>query len=98
MFVEKEYDDAEELVRRAIWEKNLKKIQHHNLRASLGEFTYTLGMNKFGDMVRAQMDLHMKMTQHTLSMTLIQYPTNSNIHKFIHIDSNKRGNSGLHLG
>jgi hypothetical protein len=47
----KKYEDAENMVRRSIWEKNLKKIQHHNIRASLGEFTYTLGMNKYGDMV-----------------------------------------------
>jgi len=46
----KVYEDAEDLTRRTIWEKNLKKIEHHNIRASLGEHTYTLGMNKFGDL------------------------------------------------
>jgi Cathepsin propeptide inhibitor domain (I29) len=47
----KKYEEAENRLRRTIWEANLKKIQHHNIRAALGEFTYTLGMNKYGDMV-----------------------------------------------
>jgi len=50
----KKYDASEDLVRRSIWEKNLKKIEHHNIRASLGEHTYTLGMNKYGDMTATE--------------------------------------------
>jgi cathepsin L len=51
----KEYEnDAEELLRRSIWEKNLKKIQHHNIRYSLGEVSYTLGMNKYGDLTNSE--------------------------------------------
>ncbi|OQV18141.1 hypothetical protein BV898_07729 [Hypsibius exemplaris] len=50
----KSYDRAEELTRRTVWEQNLKKIQHHNIRASLGEHTYTLGMNKYGDMTTTE--------------------------------------------
>jgi cathepsin L len=41
----------DEVKRRAIWEANLEKIQHHNLQASLGKHTFTLGMNKFGDLL-----------------------------------------------
>jgi len=50
----KSYDASEDLVRRGIWEKNLKKVEHHNLRASMGEHTYTLGMNQFADMTNKE--------------------------------------------
>ncbi|CAF2449939.1 unnamed protein product [Rotaria sp. Silwood2] len=46
----KRYTDAEEHVRRATWESNLKKVREHNLQADLGVHTYWLGMNKFADM------------------------------------------------
>jgi cathepsin L len=44
------YSDAEEHVRRAIWENNLKVVQDHNLKADLGVHTFWLGMNKYADM------------------------------------------------
>jgi cathepsin L len=44
------YSRSEELVRREIWETNLKKVQEHNLQADLGVHTFWLGMNKFADL------------------------------------------------
>jgi cathepsin L len=44
------YGNAEENVRRAAWEANLKIVQSHNLQADLGVHTYYLGMNKFADL------------------------------------------------
>jgi len=49
-FHNKRYFDAEEHVRRATWESNLKKVQEHNLQADLGVHTHWLGMNKYADM------------------------------------------------
>ncbi|XP_053159367.1 procathepsin L-like [Hemicordylus capensis] len=46
----KEYLEEEEAFRRAVWKKNLQKIQDHNHEASLGKHTYQLGMNHLGDL------------------------------------------------
>ncbi|CAF0974312.1 unnamed protein product [Adineta steineri] len=46
----KNYSDAEELVRRSVWENNLKMIEEHNLQVDLGVHTYRLGMNQYGDL------------------------------------------------
>ncbi|KAF5907729.1 cathepsin K-like, partial [Clarias magur] len=41
---------AEEAIRRAIWEKNMRLIETHNQEYELGLHTYELGMNHLGDM------------------------------------------------
>jgi cathepsin L len=50
----KKYDQAEENVRRAIFEKNVAIIKQHNLEADLGLHSYTLGVNKFADMTNEE--------------------------------------------
>ncbi|CAF0924076.1 unnamed protein product [Didymodactylos carnosus] len=50
----KKYFDAEEHVRRAVWEDNLKLVQTHNLQADLGQHTHWLKMNKFADMTNSE--------------------------------------------
>jgi len=52
---EKNYASAEEETsRRAIFEANLAKIRTHNLEADLGIHTYTMGMNKYGDLTHEE--------------------------------------------
>ncbi|CAF4448805.1 unnamed protein product, partial [Adineta steineri] len=37
-----------------IWEKNLKLVEEHNLRADLGLHSYRLGMNQFSDLTNEE--------------------------------------------
>jgi len=50
----KQYSAAEENLRRANWENNLKIVNDHNLEADLGAHTYWLGMNAYADMTNAE--------------------------------------------
>ena len=43
--------ETEELVRKQIFAENLKKIEMHNFLYSKGLKSFTLGVNKFADMV-----------------------------------------------
>uniref|UniRef100_A0A8C6WNM7 Uncharacterized protein n=1 Tax=Neogobius melanostomus TaxID=47308 RepID=A0A8C6WNM7_9GOBI len=47
-------NEVEELGRRALWEKNLNHINHHNLEASLGLHTYTLAVNHLSDLTEGE--------------------------------------------
>ncbi|XP_053153598.1 procathepsin L-like isoform X1 [Hemicordylus capensis] len=55
------YPEAEEEVyRRAVWEKNLRIIEHHNQEAALGKHTYRMGMNQFGALTKEEFNQKMK--------------------------------------
>jgi len=47
-------DNIEEAYRRMIFEKNHKYISRHNVEAANGIHTFTLAMNRFGDMTNAE--------------------------------------------
>ncbi|XP_078526057.1 cathepsin K [Lissotriton helveticus] len=56
----KEYNSQmDELLRRLIWERNLKYINNHNLEFAMGMHTYTVGMNQFGDMTSEELSKKM---------------------------------------
>nr|XP_020649936.1 cathepsin L1-like isoform X2 [Pogona vitticeps] len=46
----KAYLEDDEAFRREVWEKNLQRIEQHNLEASQGKHSYRLGMNHLGDL------------------------------------------------
>ena len=46
--------NEEELSRRLIWEANTRFIHKHNMEAANGVHTYTVKMNKFGDMTNQE--------------------------------------------
>ncbi|XP_078001441.1 cathepsin L-like peptidase [Glandiceps talaboti] len=50
----KSYGASEESVRQIIWEKNMQTIEAHNIEYKMGKHTYTLGMNKYGDMAHEE--------------------------------------------
>jgi hypothetical protein len=82
----------EETNRRLIWEANLKYINKHNNEASLLKHTFTLGMNKFGDLTNieyARMYNNFKMNNKTIRMNL--YKPGPNIEIPSSIDWRKKG-------
>jgi hypothetical protein len=51
-FFEKEYKNLkEENMRFEIWKKNLELINNFNAETAAGKHTYSLKMNRFGDLV-----------------------------------------------
>ncbi|XP_072316856.1 uncharacterized protein [Eucyclogobius newberryi] len=48
-------NEVEEMGRRALWEKNLMQINIHNLEASMGLHTYTMGISHLSDLTKEEM-------------------------------------------
>jgi hypothetical protein len=85
-------NNEEETNRRLIWEANLKYINKHNNEASLLKHTFTLGMNKFGDLTNieyARMYNNFKMNNKTNNMNL--YKPDPNFEIPSSIDWRKKG-------
>ncbi|OWA54744.1 putative Cathepsin L2 [Hypsibius exemplaris] len=74
-------DGTEESVRRSAWEVNLSIIRHHNIRAELGEFTFKLGMNKFGDLLTPTWSLEGVEAESDYPYTAVASPCAHNISK-----------------
>jgi cathepsin L len=68
----KSYVEKDEVVRRGIWEKNLKFINAHNLQFGLGKKTFSVKMNKFGDMTNQEFVRQMNGFNMTKSMKKLE--------------------------
>ncbi|KAK7886936.1 hypothetical protein WMY93_026557 [Mugilogobius chulae] len=48
-------NEAEEMARRALWEKKLMQVNIHNLEESMGLHTYTQGINHLSDLTKEEL-------------------------------------------
>lgn len=76
----KNYDDMHEVIRRSIWESNLKHVHAHNLESDMGQHGFTLGMNEYADLTSAefvkQMNKHLGRNQTARQGSLFMAPEN----------------------
>ncbi|KAK7880624.1 hypothetical protein WMY93_032734 [Mugilogobius chulae] len=54
-YQKKYQDEAEEMARRALWEKKLMQVNIHNLEESMGLNTYTQGINHLSDLTKEEL-------------------------------------------
>ncbi|UJR12560.1 hypothetical protein I4U23_016736 [Adineta vaga] len=93
---EKQYaSNAEEITRRSIWEDHIALIRKHNLEADIGLHTYTLGMNKYGDMTNKefvkQMNGLKRSSNVSFSGTCDQYVAPTNFKRPTTVDWRTKG-------
>jgi C1A family cysteine protease len=78
----KEYTTREELVlRRAVYSANVAKIEAHNAEAAAGKHTWTMGVNKFADMMPEEFKARMtggyrskEKRSHNVALELLHAP------------------------
>merc|ERR1719309_1388766 len=46
----KQYNEMQEVIRRSVWEKNLKLIHEHNLQHDEGVHDFSVGINEYSDL------------------------------------------------
>jgi len=76
-------NQQEESNRRLVFESNVRLVHKHNMEASLGKHTYTVKMNKFGDLTNKEFRAMMNgfdMKAHTLAQS--NKPAHGFGHKF----------------
>ncbi|XP_042334799.1 procathepsin L-like [Sceloporus undulatus] len=79
--------EEEEVFRRAVWEKNLRRIEQHNLEASLGKHSFQLAMNHLGDLTDVEFNqmlngFHLDPVQrHSKEVALFQGSTDQDVPK-----------------
>nr|AWM96388.1 cathepsin L1 [Dugesia japonica] len=71
----KKYSDETDLIRRKIWEENMKFIKQHNLQFDLGMKKFTVGINEFSDMSQIEFQSNI------LSVNQINNKNNNNNNK-----------------
>ncbi|CAF3202882.1 unnamed protein product [Rotaria socialis] len=69
----------EEVSRRTIWEENLAKIRKHNLESNMGLHSYTMEMNRFGDLSNEEF----KKTMNGFKMSKNVDPSKYDRHMFL---------------
>jgi len=78
----KQYNEMQEVVRRTIWEKNLKAIHEHNLLRDEGAHDFSLGINEYSDMTHDEYKstlLGYKQSNATRNSALFLAPSNVNV-------------------
>jgi len=82
----KQYNEMQEVVRRTIWEKNLKAIHEHNLLRDEGAHDFSAGINEYSDMTHEEYKqtlLGYKQSNVTRQSALFMAPSNVNVPKSV---------------
>ena len=67
------------LCRRVIWEKNVRKVQQHNLEFDMGRHTFSMGINEYSDLVSyisLKYEVDFELFKHIFSQVNVFIPLN----------------------
>merc|ERR1712165_162201 len=80
----KVYDEMQEVIRRSIWEKNLRAIHEHNLLRDEGVHSFSVGINEYSDLTHEEYRstlLGYKQSNATRQGALFMAPSNIQVPK-----------------